>query len=66
MTKLPLSPGEELSVVVTTVAPFGVLVRTDAGLNGLVPGEHVPVGTVLRVRVVDVDAEHERFSAQVA
>ena len=66
MTEVPLNPGEEIDVVVTTVAPFGVLVRTDAGLHGLVRGVNDPVGVAMHVRVLDVDAKRQRFSAKVA
>ncbi|HEV7146006.1 MAG TPA: hypothetical protein VGN48_03305 [Pedococcus sp.] len=66
MTEVPLNPGEEIDVVVTTVAPFGVLVRTDTGLHGLVRGVNDPVGVAMRVRVLDVDAKRQRFSAEVA
>ncbi|HEX6055414.1 MAG TPA: hypothetical protein VFY98_06360 [Intrasporangium sp.] len=64
MAKIPLSPGDEVSVVVTTVAPVGVLVRTGDGLNGLVRGENAAAATALRV--LDVDSEQERFRAELA
>jgi ribosomal protein S1 len=65
MTDMPLSPGDEIDVVVTTVAPFGVLVRTDAGLDGLVRGGRASLGSAMRVRVLEVDAEQQRFSAEM-
>jgi len=64
MTGMPLSPGEDIDVVVTTVAPFGVLVRTDAGFHGLVRGVRASSGTALKVRVVEVDAKQQRFSVE--
>ena len=66
LTDIPLSPGDEIDVVVTTVAPFGVLVQTGAGFDGLVHGGHASVGAALRVRVLEVDAEQRRFSAEMA
>ena len=66
MTDVPLKPGEEIDVVVTTVAPFGVIVRTDTGLHGLVRGANDPVGDAMHVRVLDVDTDKHRFSAEMA
>lgn len=42
LTRMPLSPDEEVDAVVTNVTPFGVLVRTDVGLPGLVRGAKDP------------------------
>lgn len=66
MTDVPLKPGEEIDVVVTTVAPFGVIVRMATGLHGLVRGVSDPVGDALHVRVLNVDADKHRFSAEIA
>jgi ribosomal protein S1 len=65
MTEMPLNPGDEIDVVVTTVAPFGVLVRTDAGVDGLVRGERASLGAAMHVRVLEVDDAQQRFSAEV-
>lgn len=56
-------PGDEIDAVVEKVTPFGMLVRTESGLPGLVRGGAEAVGTSLRLRVLDVDAELDRFSA---
>jgi hypothetical protein len=61
-----LTPGDEVVAVVTTVTPFGVLVRTDTGVPGLVRAARDDVGTVLRLRVVEFDPGEHRFSAIVA
>ena len=66
MTRIPLEPGDDVDAVVTTVAPFGVLVRTDDGVPGLVRGLDEAVGTVVHLRVVAYDDEQHRFSAETA
>ena len=66
MTHTSLSPGDEVDAVVTTVTPFGVFVRTDAGVPGLVRAAREDVGTRLHLRVVEFDADEQRFSATVA
>ena len=66
MTDVPLKHGEAIDVVVTTVAPFGVIVQTETGLYGLVRGVSDPVGDAMHVRVLDVDADKHRFSAEMA
>ena len=48
------------------VTPFGVLVRTDAGVPGRVRSARDDVGAVLRLRVVEFDPDENRFSAVVA
>jgi ribosomal protein S1 len=67
-------PGDLLRGEVVDSAPFGVFVRVRAGVVGLVPlreaglppgrapGQGLPLGTALVVRVLAVDAEHERLS----
>jgi ribosomal protein S1 len=64
MPQTPLSSGDEVDAVVTTVAPFGVLVRTPAGVPGLVLGAADAVGQVVHLRVVEFDATRQRFSAK--
>jgi len=66
MVPTPLQPGDELDAVVTTVAPFGVFVVTDAGVPGLVHGARDEVGTVLRLQVLAYDGEQLRSSAAPA
>jgi exoribonuclease R len=63
---MPLSPGAEFHAVVTTVTPFGALVRTDDGVPGLVRGARDAVGTDLRLLVVAYDDAQHRFSAEIA
>ncbi|MFD6176854.1 MULTISPECIES: hypothetical protein [unclassified Isoptericola] len=57
-----MTPGAETTAVVTTVAPFGVLVTAD-GVPGLVRGGDATVGDTVRVRVVEFDDVEQRFSA---
>lgn len=66
MTRIPLSPGDEIDAVVTSVTPFGVFVRTESGLPGLVRAAGDDVGTLLHLRVVEFDPDEQRFSATVA
>ena len=61
-----LHAGEVVDAVVTAVTPFGVFVRTESGIPGLVRGERREVDAVLRLRVVEFDAEQHRFNATVA
>ncbi|HWI33669.1 MAG TPA: hypothetical protein VNS83_05110 [Lapillicoccus sp.] len=35
MTRISLRPGDDVDAVVRTVTPFGVFVRTEAGVPGL-------------------------------
>jgi ribosomal protein S1 len=63
---MPLKPGDETDAVVTTVTPFGVLVRTDAGVPGLVRGSADALGAVIHLRIVEFDAVEQRFSAELA
>jgi hypothetical protein len=66
MTIAHLIPGDEVHAVVTTVTPFGVFVRTDAGVPGLVRGAGGDVGAVLHLRVREFDGVEHRFSAEPA
>ena len=66
MTRISLRPGDDVDAVVTTVTPFGVFVRTEAGVPGLVRAARDDVGTLLHLRVVEFDPDEQRFSAIVA
>ncbi len=66
MTRKPLSSGDEVDAVVTTVTPFGVFVRTEAGVPGLVRAARDEVGTLLHLRVIEFDPVEQRFSATLA
>ena len=57
-----LHPGDVVDAVVTAVTPFGVFVRTATGIPGLVRGGRHDVDAVVRLRVVEFDAEQHRFS----
>ncbi len=57
----PIQVGDVLAVTVTKVLPFGVLVETPAGVHGLVRGATAEVGTVVNVRVQQLDGQ--RFAA---
>lgn len=48
------------------VKPFGTFIEHPGGAHGLLHGETVEVGTQVRVRVIDVDAERRRFSLVTA
>ena len=66
MTRMPLSSGDVIDVVIATVQPFGALVETGSGVPGLVRGAVGDIGATLRVEVVDVDEAEHRFSARLA
>jgi tellurite resistance protein TehA-like permease len=66
MTGIHPRPGDEIDVVVTSAAPFGILVRTRAGVPGLVTGASAEVGAVVRVCVVDYDDAESQFRATLA
>ena len=66
MTHTPLSSGDDVDAVVTALVPFGVFVRTETGLSGLVRAARDDVGTLLHLRVVEFDPDEQRFSATVA
>ena len=63
MTGTLLNPGDELDATVQSVTPFGLLVRTDAGVPGLIRGARATSGATVRLRVVEYDAVEARFSA---
>ena len=66
MTHIFLTPGDDIDAVVTSVTPFGVFVRTEAGLPGLVRAARDEIGTLLHLRVLEFDPVEQRFSATVA
>ena len=66
VTHTPLGPGDDVDAVVTAVTPFGVFVRTETGLAGLVRAARDDVGTLLHLRVLEFDPDERRFSATVA
>jgi ribosomal protein S1 len=65
VTRTSLRPGDEVDAVVTTVTPFGVFVRTEAGVPGLVRAARDEVGMRLHLRVIEFDPDERRFSAAV-
>ncbi len=60
----PIRTGDVITVSVTKVLPFGVLVETPAGVPGLVRPATGTVGQVVDIRVADFDGR--RFSATLA
>jgi ribosomal protein S1 len=66
VTRISLRPGDDVDAVVTTVTPFGVFVRTEAGVPGLVRAARDDVGTLLHLRIIEFDPDEQRFSATVA
>jgi ribosomal protein S1 len=58
-----LRPDDDIDAIVTSAKPFGLLVKTEAGVTGLVRGASADVGTTVRVRVIEYDAAKSRFSA---
>jgi predicted RNA-binding protein with RPS1 domain len=66
MTRVPLSSGDVVNVVITKVLPFGALVESGSGVPGLVRGAAGDVGASVRVEVVEVDTTEQRFSARLA
>ncbi|MCP2356500.1 ribosomal protein S1 [Nonomuraea thailandensis] len=57
--------GDEVDVVVRSVKPFGLLVESDSGVQGLVRGGGAVAGANVRVRVIEFDAAESRFSARL-
>ncbi|HEV3358152.1 MAG TPA: S1 domain-containing protein [Pseudonocardiaceae bacterium] len=58
-----LRPDDDIDAIVTSAKPFGLLVKTETGVTGLVRGASADVGTTVRVRVIEYDAAESRFSA---
>jgi predicted RNA-binding protein with RPS1 domain len=65
MTRIPLTSGDVIDVVIVKVLPFGALVETGSGVPGLVRGAVGDIGATLRVEVNDVDDAEHRFSARL-
>ncbi|MFH8252039.1 S1 RNA-binding domain-containing protein [Microbacterium sp. B2969] len=63
MAETLLRPGDELTATVTATKPFGVFVRSDSGIDGLVRGARAEVGASIRIRVIEFDDVEHRFSA---
>jgi ribosomal protein S1 len=63
MAETLLRPGAEIDAVVTSAKPFGLLVKTETGVSGLVRGASADVGATVCVRVIEYDAVESRFSA---
>jgi hypothetical protein len=53
--------GDLIEVTVTRNLPFGVLVESSTGVPGLVRGVTAAIGEAVRVRVVNHDADRQRF-----
>jgi ribosomal protein S1 len=53
--------GDLVEGVVTKVVPFGSFVEAD-GVTGLAHRQSWPVGTRVALRILDIDAENQRFS----
>lgn len=54
--------GEIFDGTVTSVVPFGLFVERPAGGTGLLHGDSGEVGSAVRVQVLEVDHDNERFS----
>lgn len=63
MAETLLRPGDELTATVVATKPFGVFVRSDGGIDGLVRGARAESGASIRIRVVEFDETAHRFSA---
>jgi predicted RNA-binding protein with RPS1 domain len=59
----PMQAGDIVAATVTKVLPFGVLVETPAGVHGLVRTAKAEVGSVVNVRVREVDGQ--RFAGSL-
>jgi ribosomal protein S1 len=53
--------GDVIDGVVTKEVPFGSFVES-GGVTGLAYQQSWPVGTSVSVRILDIDAENQRFS----
>ncbi|GAA4428520.1 S1 RNA-binding domain-containing protein [Actinokineospora soli] len=56
------SKGDVFVGTAVEVKPFGTFIEHPGGAHGLLHGAEVEIGTQVSVRVIDVDAERERFS----
>lgn len=57
--------GDVIEGVVTKEVPFGSFVESE-GFTGLAYQQSWPVGTRVSVRIVEIDAENQRFSLTAA
>ena len=57
--------GEVFVGTVVDVVPFGSFVEHPGGRHGLLYGRTVERGSTVEVRVLDVDAERQRFSLEL-
>ncbi|MDR0285341.1 MAG: hypothetical protein LBI33_10710 [Propionibacteriaceae bacterium] len=64
MSENLLERGDRVVVQVTAVLPFGVLVATETGVNGLVRAATASIGETITVEIAEYDGE--RFSAHLA
>lgn len=61
---LELQHGQLIDVIIGKTLPFGTLVSEPSGIAGLLSGEKkFDEGSRFQVRVADVDATNQRFSA---
>jgi predicted RNA-binding protein with RPS1 domain len=58
--------GDVFSGQVVSTVPFGSFVEHPAGAHGLLHGQQAEVGAAVRVKVLAVDAEKQRFSLELA
>ncbi|MCE7009781.1 S1 RNA-binding domain-containing protein [Kibdelosporangium philippinense] len=54
--------GTVLTGRVVTEVPFGVFVEMAPEIHGLLPGAKIAEGTVVQVKILDVDVERQRIS----
>lgn len=54
--------GEIFEGAVVSTAPFGAFVRHSSGSDGLLYGSSERVGSIVRVEVLAVDPDRQRFS----
>ena len=58
-------PGDVIEGVVTKQVPFGSFVESE-GFTGLAHQQDWPAGTRVRVRILAIDPEQQRFSLAAA
>jgi polyribonucleotide nucleotidyltransferase len=58
--------GDVFSGKVVSTVPFGSFVEHPAGAHGLLHGRQAEVGSSVRVKVLMVDADKQRFSLELA
>jgi ribosomal protein S1 len=57
--------GDVIEGVVTKQVPFGSFVESD-GFTGLAHQQSWPAGTLVSVKILAIDTEHQRFSLAAA